>query len=281
MPAHAQAPQRTTATFDDWTVTCVGETQKTCEITSAQPDQGQGIASQITISRVSNGQSLKISVQIPPNVWLSSGITLSGDSKSGGIVAPFRWCVSGRCLADVEVKQEQIEKLSGLGDQSGLLIFKVATQQDQKILVSFKGLGRAFDFFLKENQNSTSQEEAQNINRFDGQWSLKAECQAIPPNVAKASWTTTSKIENGKLSAKYGDEGKPGSGKFEGIIAANGHIELSAHGLTGDSKSTSNNAPEKTPFNWRAIGTFSDSQGTATRIEGRVCTVTFSRDKKG
>ncbi|WP_076864010.1 invasion associated locus B family protein [Bradyrhizobium mercantei] len=281
--ASAEAQQRITATYDDWTVACVG-VPKSCEITSTQQAQAQGqlvVASQITLSGIGREKPIRISVQIPPNVWLASGIKLMSAGDDNGIVAAFRWCIPGRCLADVEVNQQKLRELTVLGDQKGFLVFKDAEQKDQRIPMSFKGLGSAFDMVLKGAQISPSAHESEDVRRFDGQWQTEAECAAIPPSVAKANWTTSSKIENGQITAKFGSEGKPGSGTFEGRIAASGSFELVASGLTGDSKSTTNNAPERTPYTWKATGTFSDSGGTATRIGGRLCTVSFSRDKKG
>jgi invasion protein IalB len=139
----SEAQQRTTATYDEWTVSCV-ENQKVCEITSSQQLEGQSaIASQITISGLAKDKPARISIQIPPNAWIASGIKLTADEKDTGIAAAFRWCVPSRCLADVEVKQDILKKLADLGDRPGNLVFQDATQHDQKIPFSFKGLGQA------------------------------------------------------------------------------------------------------------------------------------------
>src|SRR5258708_7937137 len=86
--------QRTTATYDDWTVACAGT--QICEVMSTQQAQGQlTVASQITLSGMARDNSLKLSVQIPPNVWLPTGIKLIADNKDTGIAAAFRWCIPG------------------------------------------------------------------------------------------------------------------------------------------------------------------------------------------
>src|SRR5690242_15905781 len=83
----AQSQQRTTATYDDWTAACV-DGQKVCEITASQQLQGQSTAaSQITISGIKD-RSPKLSIQVPPNVWLASGIKLA-ELKGNDIVATF------------------------------------------------------------------------------------------------------------------------------------------------------------------------------------------------
>src|SRR4051812_32965083 len=74
----AQTPQRTTATYDDWTVSCtVTAAEKSCELAQAQLSQGQSSpTSQITIGRLANQGPLKAIFQVPPNVWLLSGVRL-------------------------------------------------------------------------------------------------------------------------------------------------------------------------------------------------------------
>jgi invasion protein IalB len=276
VPVSAQ--QRTTATYDDWTISCA-DNLRVCEITSSQQLQGQStIASQITISGIAKDKPLRISIQIPPNIWLASGMKLVTDDKDSGILAVFRWCVPGRCLADVEVKQDTAKKLADMAARQGALVFHDAAQREQKIPVSFKGLGSALDKLLGGSPNPSAASKAEDVKRFDGQWFTEAECQAVPPNTLKTNWTMVSKIESGKLFANFGEEGKPGSGKFEGVINADGHLELTLTGLTGNSKYNSNNTPEKTPYSWKAAGSFSGTTGRATRMEGRFCVVNFSKN---
>ncbi|MGX4801651.1 invasion associated locus B family protein [Bradyrhizobium guangdongense] len=273
LDVHAQLPTRTSATYDDWTVSCtlVGS-EKSCEIAQTQAIQGQNSPIQIMIGRVAKNDPFRIVFQVTSNVWLPDGVKLVSSEKEALVVAPFRWCLPLRCLADIELSDSVLSKLGGSTNLQ--LVWKNVSQSEVALPVTLNGFFPAFAA-MKAQMTPTSSGRGES-KRFDGQWSTDAECQAVPPNVSKASWKTTSKIENGKLFAKFGDEGKPGSGKFEGEINGD-RIELLASGLSGDRKYSSGNVPENTPFTWKATGSFSDLHGTATRTEGRFCVVNFSK----
>jgi invasion protein IalB len=151
-PASTQSPQKSTATFDDWTVSCVfdGETKKqACEIIQVQmlPEQAAPV-SQITIGAPTTEKLYKILIQVPANIWIPNGVKLAADEKDSGSMAAFRWCVSTRCLADMEVKEEIIRKLQAGG--TGRLSFKDSSQADFVIAVSFKGLPDALSYMGKQ-----------------------------------------------------------------------------------------------------------------------------------
>ncbi|SHL08597.1 Invasion protein IalB, involved in pathogenesis [Bradyrhizobium lablabi] len=275
VPALAQTPQQTTARYDDWMVSCaIAAGVKSCEMSQSQSIQGQATpVSQITIGRVAKNEPLKIAFQVAPDLWLQAGLKLIIDEKEAPLAAMFRWCVPTRCLADADLTDAITKKLAGRTEPVRLL-WKDASQRDITIPVSLNGFLPALNAM---NETSTPGPAADDVRRFDGQWLLESECQAISPSVLKSAWKTTGKISNGQLSAKFGDEGKPGSGKFEGVVKPNGSLELSVTGLSGDSKYNTNNVPEKTPYNWKASGNLSGSDGTATKIEGRFCHVSFSK----
>lgn len=148
--AAAQTPQRTTATYDDWTVRCeVNDTVKSCEMAQAMQIKGQAQpVTQIAIGRPAKNDPLKIVFQVPINVWLPSGLKLTADEKDSGIVGVYRRCLPGACIADAEIKEEVVRKLRAL-TENGKLQFKDGGQQEIAIPVSFKGFGQAFDAMLK------------------------------------------------------------------------------------------------------------------------------------
>src|SRR5258705_11730884 len=72
-----QEPQRTTATYDDWTVSCEkpAQREKLCEVVHTQTIQGQpNPVGQIVVRRPSKNEPFKILLQVPPNVWLQTGV---------------------------------------------------------------------------------------------------------------------------------------------------------------------------------------------------------------
>jgi invasion protein IalB len=148
--AQTQTPQRTTATYHDWTVRCeVGPTGKICEMAQAMQIQGQAQpVTQIAIGQQSKNAPMKIVLQVPINVWLPAGAKLIINEKDPGIAAIYGRCLPAACLADADLKDDQIKKLRGLSE-NGKLQFKDAAQQDVAIPVSFKGFDQAFDALQK------------------------------------------------------------------------------------------------------------------------------------
>jgi invasion protein IalB len=149
--ATAQTPQRTTATYEDWTVRCdTHETVKTCEMAQTVQIQGQpNPLTQIAIGRPTKNDPVKIVFQLPINVWLPAGVKLVTDDKDPGLAATFKRCIPAACLADTELKDDVLKKLRA-ATENGKLQFKDGAQQDVAIPVSFKGFGQAMDAMTKQ-----------------------------------------------------------------------------------------------------------------------------------
>lgn len=150
--ANAQVPQRASATYDDWTASCVSTSAspviKTCELFQLQKIQSRSVG-QIIISRAGSDKPVRILFEVPDNVWLQTGIKLSFDDQSPGLMAPFTWCVSGRCLAESELTNAVITKLRGRTD-AGRVEYRNATQANVSLPISFKGFGAAMDWIQKQ-----------------------------------------------------------------------------------------------------------------------------------
>jgi invasion protein IalB len=152
--AAAQAPQRTTATYEDWTVRCETRAeppnQKVCEIVQSTQMQGQpNPVTQIAIGRANKGEPLKILLQVPINVWLPTNVRLVIAEKEPPVVATFKRCLPAACLADGDLKDDVVKKMRAL-TENGKLEFKDAAQRDVAIPVSFKGFAQAFDQMSKD-----------------------------------------------------------------------------------------------------------------------------------
>lgn len=152
--ASAQVPQRTTATFEDWTVRCemtaANPPQKSCEMvqTTQVPGQANPV-SQIAIGRTAKGAPLKIVFQVPINIWLPGGVRLTYAEKEQPVAAAFQRCIPAGCFAETELKEELVRKLRTL-TENGKLEFKDANQRDASLPVSFKGFAGAYDTMTKE-----------------------------------------------------------------------------------------------------------------------------------
>jgi invasion protein IalB len=149
--ALAQAPQRTTATYDDWVLRCENQEHgKVCEIVqTTQMQNNPNPVSQVAIGRPNKTEPLKIAFQVPVNVWLPTGIRLAVDDKDPGIAAAFKRCVGTACLADADLKDDALKKLRAQ-QENGKLLFKDASQKDVALPVSFKGFIAAFDAMAKQ-----------------------------------------------------------------------------------------------------------------------------------
>jgi invasion protein IalB len=151
--AQTQNPQRTTATYDDWTVRC--ETRgtppvKACEMVQAVTAQGQtSPVAQIAIGRANKSQPIKVVFQLPINVWIQDGVRFVLDPKAPALSANFRWCVPAGCFADLDLKDDQVKRMRALTVQ-GRFEFKDAAQRPVAIPVSFKGFSQAYDALSKE-----------------------------------------------------------------------------------------------------------------------------------
>ena len=150
--SHAQVPERATATYGDWTAICVqpSDGQKVCELAHAQFAEGiTEPVGQITIGRASKAEPLKLFVQIPPNVWLGSGVRLVLDDKDPGIALTLRWCTSARCHADAELTDATV-KLMRAQSEPGRVEFKEASERDVATSVSFRGFAAALAYLEKQ-----------------------------------------------------------------------------------------------------------------------------------
>lgn len=151
--AYAQTPQRTTATYADWTVSCSiapnAGSKKTCAMVQSQTARGQSNpVSQVTIGQPTKNKSA-IFFQVPANVWLQGGVTLVTDEAEPQLVASFAWCVPTRCIAGTKLTDIDIKKLR-VQKKPGRLVYKNASQVDVLIPVSFSGFSEAMDGLLKE-----------------------------------------------------------------------------------------------------------------------------------
>ena len=108
------APQRTSATYEDWTVQCElnagPPAQKLCEVVQVGQAQGQTV-SRVAIGRATKSEPFKIVVQLPVNLWLPAGVKIQLDDKDPGLTAPFRRCVPAGCFADLEIKDDMVKRL--------------------------------------------------------------------------------------------------------------------------------------------------------------------------
>jgi invasion protein IalB len=151
-----QSPQRTTASYGDWTVVCEiapgPPPRRNCEMNQVAERQVQGQTA--TISRVAiglppKGEPAKLVVQLPVNVLFAAPLKITTDAKDVGISTPFRHCVPSGCFAEIELKDD-LQKKFRAATEPGKILYRSAAEQEVIIPLSFKGFPQAFEALLKQ-----------------------------------------------------------------------------------------------------------------------------------
>ena len=142
-PAIAQTAKQTSATYDDWTVSCVNQVPpntKTCQVLQAQTLQGQTAQlTRIAITPVPGRRLAKVYFQVPSNVRIVSGIRLLGSGEESFVTAAFLWCASARCVAESDVSVELLDSLAKAGQAR--IVFKDANERE----VTVSGLSQTLN----------------------------------------------------------------------------------------------------------------------------------------
>ena len=113
---------------------------------------------------------------------------------------------------------------------------------------------------------------------FDGAWDTVLSCE----NSAGAlgySFKFESLVKRGVLHGEKGAQGKPGWLQLDGKILTGGEAKLYADGLAGASDAAVGHRPAGTRYGYHIDAKFSEDSGTGKRVEGRSCSVDFSRKR--
>lgn len=150
------APQRTTATYDDWIVQCdtlAGPpARKVCEMTQLTQSQVQGRVqpfSRAVVPKPEKDQASILVVQLPVNVTFSVSVKIQSSDSDPGISTSFARCIPDGCFASFEMKDDAIRKFRG-ATSGGKLSFADASGRVISVPISFNGFGKAYDALLKE-----------------------------------------------------------------------------------------------------------------------------------
>jgi invasion protein IalB len=147
LAAAAQTAKQTSATYEDWTLSCVYAAEprpKSCQASQAQTRQGQTAQlTRIAIVPAFDGHLVKVYFQVPPNVRIASGVRLFGSGEESLVVATFIWCVATRCVAENDVSAELLGKLAKTSEAR--IVFKDANEHEVAVPVSTKGLSQTLN----------------------------------------------------------------------------------------------------------------------------------------
>jgi hypothetical protein len=114
------------------------------------------------------------------------------------------------------------------------------------------------------------------VRKYDGSWDTVLSC----PNANGAlgfSYHFDSTVRDGLLHGEKGEQGQPGWFQLDGRIADDGAASLYAEGLVGAAPFAVGQRPKGTQYGFHVASVFTDKSGTGSRVEGRPCSVTFTR----
>lgn len=155
-PAPVVAPQRTTATYDDWVVQCdtlAGTpARRVCEMTQLTQSQVQGRIqpfSRAVVPKPEKDQASILVIQLPVNVTFSVSVKIQSSDSDPGISTSFARCIPDGCFASFEMKDDAIRKFRA-ATAGGKLSFADASGRVIAVPISFNGFGKAYDALLKE-----------------------------------------------------------------------------------------------------------------------------------
>lgn len=148
------APQRTTATYDDWIVQCETRPgpplERLCDMAQVTQVTGANTPfSRVAIARPAKGEPIKLVVQLPVNASFATNVRIQTGDGDAGMTVPFARCLPAGCFADIEIGEDALKKFrtaSGVGKLS----FADAGGHDVAVPVSFKGFAQAFDALGRE-----------------------------------------------------------------------------------------------------------------------------------
>jgi hypothetical protein len=120
--------------------------------------------------------------------------------------------------------------------------------------------------------------------QYDGEWDTILSC----PNFGSAlgySFEFVTIIKHGVLHGEKGTKGEPGWLQLDGSIPADGRASIYASGLVGASEAAVGHRPAGTQYGYHIEVEFTQDSGQTPRqisgrgrrIEGRPCTVTFTK----
>lgn len=148
----AASQERTTATYDDWTLQCELQPgppkRRICSVWQMAQSQGHPV-SRLEIGRPLQGQAVRLVAQVPVNVLLRGGVRLQASNADPGLQAPFDRCLPAGCFAALDLTADALRKFRSSG-AGAKLTFVNAMGQPVSVPVSFKGFAAAFDALAKQ-----------------------------------------------------------------------------------------------------------------------------------
>jgi invasion protein IalB len=151
-PTPVPAPDRTSAQYGDWVVTCMvppGAAQRACEMAHTILDSNQQPVGIIGFGRPNREQPMKLVVQVAANVRVAQPAKLSLEVD---IALPFTLCNRQVCIVELELRDEVIQRRFRMrpAEQPGQLSWRDAAGTEVTFPVSVRGFNAAWDALSRE-----------------------------------------------------------------------------------------------------------------------------------
>ncbi|WP_439493683.1 invasion associated locus B family protein [Bosea sp. (in: a-proteobacteria)] len=148
-PPVSATPERTTASYGDWTLRCErpglpAGASHICEIEQAITVQGQQAPiAQIAFGRIQKSDPLKATIVLPPNATLSSPVMRTTGEKDQKLLdTSWQRCLPIDCREELPLRDELLRWLPVISEP-GAILFKDAYGLDIRRPLSCRGLAQA------------------------------------------------------------------------------------------------------------------------------------------
>ncbi len=154
-PPQTAEPQRTTATFGDWTLRCEHPdgAAELCEVAQIVSANNQPVA-QIAIGRTAHGEPLRLTFLVPANVSFPQPARFeAAGNHVADLTLDWRRCLPGGCLAGAALPDEAVRALRARTEPARIS-FVDGGGKPAAVPFSPKGLVPALDALAKEESGS-------------------------------------------------------------------------------------------------------------------------------
>jgi hypothetical protein len=114
--------------------------------------------------------------------------------------------------------------------------------------------------------------------RFDGLWQTTLSCTNANGALGY-SFRFTSTVKNAVLHGEKGTAHEAGWLQIDGSLGLDGVADLYVEGLVGAAPFAVGQRPAGTPYGYHVEARFSPDHAEGRRVEGRPCTVVWTREK--
>ena len=115
-----------------------------------------------------------------------------------------------------------------------------------------------------------------NENSFDGVWDTVLSC-SNSNGALGYSFEFDSVVKNGVLHGEKGTKDQPGWLQLDGNISPDGSASLYVKGRVGAALFAVGQRPAGTEYGYHVEAKLTTASGTGHRVEGRPCTVVFTK----